>query len=96
MKDSSEYVCDFCHVAAWDHGYSPTCNDDCGRRWCDDTCAEADGFSAVGVFWSSRSCKHCRGDDVTDTDLLAYYLTRTGVSRESVLGMYLNDREDKR
>jgi hypothetical protein len=64
---------------------------ECYRRWCSDECAKEDGFKHEewedidGDEWESRSCKHCRREDFTDTQLLEYVIKNSTVSREKLV-----------
>ncbi|AKA61499.1 hypothetical protein CPT_Stahl71 [Bacillus phage Stahl] len=69
---------------------------DCGNRWCDDSCAEGDGFREEpngftpknGTYEQETSCNYCRGEDVDDADLLAAFLHMTKMTREQAVEWY--------
>lgn len=62
----------------------------CGTHWCSDYCATEDGYKREkwededGYEYDS-SCKYCRQEDFTDTQLLEYVMKNATVSREKLV-----------
>lgn len=87
-------TCQSCEDNFADCGPHVSC--DCGNRWCDDSCAEGDGFREEpngftpknGTYEQETSCNYCRGEDVDDSELLETALKMLGISREGLVEMH--------
>lgn len=82
------YACDQCGDTFPDCGDYVSC--DCGRKWCDHDCAEADGFEEIEECEDDcdeceleccindqdrKSCRYCREEDYDDYELLQHVLS---------------------
>lgn len=59
----------------------------CDRKWCCAACAGKDGYT-VYTDTGGRSCKFCRQEDFTDTELLNFFLNWNGIDRECAVREY--------
>ncbi len=92
-------VCEFCSDTFSKCGTFASC--DCGKSWCSDSCAEADGlrdewegYTPPGETWEQdTSCEYCRKEDHGDDVLLEYALELLGMSRYELVGKY-NSKKD--
>ncbi|ALA47887.1 hypothetical protein SUNDANCE_71 [Brevibacillus phage Sundance] len=88
------YACHKCGETFPDCGYHVGC--ECGNVWDSDECAKAEGFrkedngfTPKGTKWAQEtSCKYCREEDFTDTELLEFILRSHNSSRNEVIKMY--------
>ena len=83
----------------------PDCTDfvscDCGEHWCDEECAECDGYEEVYISdyedededeeATEKSCNFCRNEDFDDVTLFYYALGLMGISREKLVEMKKNE-----
>lgn len=88
------FPCDYCNESICDCGDYVRCSEDCGRRWCDEKCAELDGFTEnkdeeddYGEY--RKSCFFCRNEEVEDEELLDYMFKKYCTNREEMLEEYL-------
>lgn len=91
------FPCDRCNCSVCDCGPYVRCDDegdhDCDRRWCDDACAKLDGLRNVvdeDGDRVSRSCNHCRREDVDDCELLKFLLKHCKLTRKRAVKMLLD------
>ena len=84
------FPCDHCGQSICDCGPYVRCDDGCCRRWCDRTCAKADGFRRDdgGDDDCERSCNFCRGEDVEAKPLLECLLEHFKLSRQEAVRLY--------
>lgn len=90
----SFFPCDVCGESICDCGMYYHCS--CGRRWCSKDCALDDGYIDESTFdyecddakAEPDTCKFCRGEDVDTIELLAYALTRLGLTRQELVAEY--------
>ena len=90
------YACESCGDTFPDCGDFVSC--ECGKRWCSDECAEADGhqeeedgFTPEGSKWSQEtSCNFCRKEEFEDYDLLELAQELLGKSRHDLIELYKN------
>lgn len=80
------FPCDYCGESICDCGSWEECNRDCGRRWCDMKCAKADGYQDED---DVLSCKYCRDEDATDTQLLHFLLRWYGTTMKKAKKLYV-------
>lgn len=85
------FPCDACDRSICDCGHYARCNDDCGRRWCDDKCAAADGHKNDDEDYQDGSCNYCRNEEANDEDLFKFLLKKHDLKREDVLAEYLKE-----
>lgn len=78
------FPCNYCGESICDAGDYEQCNEDCYRRWCDDKCAEQDGYR-YDEESGDCTCKYCRDEDLDDHVLLDYLLKRFGISRQDAV-----------
>jgi hypothetical protein len=67
------------------------CNDSCGRRWCDATCAETDGLTGSAdqaADPNTRACAFCRRERLNDAGILAHALAMLGMTKADVEANY--------
>jgi hypothetical protein len=92
------FECASCSETLCDCGDFTRC--DCGRKWCDDDCAKEDGWrdDEDANSRSRGTCSYCRREVAEDWELLAFALTRLGVTREALQTEYFENerREEKR
>ncbi len=81
------FPCDYCSESICDCGSYRRC--DCGRRWCDDKCAEKEGYNR-----ENSDCSYCRFEEVEDVDLFKYLLKKYKLKREDVLKDYLSENSN--
>ncbi|UNA01656.1 hypothetical protein MG295_00239 [Bacillus phage vB_BcgM] len=87
-------VCNFCEDTFSKCGEFVGC--DCGKSWCDEGCAEADGFqeeedgyTPPGSSWEQdTSCEYCRQENYDDEDLLEYALELLKLHRFELVDKY--------
>jgi len=65
----------------------------CGREWCDEECAELGGlrkeYDDDGDYDGEGTCKYCRKEDATDSELLGIAAHLLGnISREDLVRAY--------
>lgn len=86
------FPCDRCSHAICDCGDWVDCNEECGRRWCYDECAEADGRREAEDENGDTSvtCKYCRNEDVDDCELLKFLLKHCKLTRKRAVKMLLD------
>ena len=83
------YACEKCGETFPDCGDFVRC--ECGVKWCSDECAEEDGYKYTydeEENIEERSCKFCREEDFTDTELLEFILILDSVTRKELVEMY--------
>lgn len=88
------YQCNNCGVAFPDCGDYVLC-EHCGNTWCDDECAEEDGFR-VDVDNDkiyNTSCNYCRNEDFEDDELLKHALVLLNMVRQELVES-LKSRKD--
>ena len=84
------YTCQSCEEVFNDCGPMVWC--ECGKCWCSDECAEADGYKiADNENTDDCSCKYCRKEDATDSELLKSLMKLYGYSRESVVLLHFSE-----
>ncbi|AXQ67879.1 hypothetical protein KIOSHI_263 [Bacillus phage Kioshi] len=91
-------VCNFCDETFSRCGDFTSC--DCGKSWCDYSCAEVDGFrveedgyTPPGSSWEQEtSCDYCRKEDHDDDVLLEYALELLGITRHKLVDKYNESR----
>jgi hypothetical protein len=85
------YACEHCGDTFPDAGYFVSC-EGCGTYWCSDECAEADGFKPVRDDDDDEiiesTCGHCRGDIISDWDLLVFAMKEIGVEYDELKRKY--------
>lgn len=81
------YSCEKCGDTFPDCGDYVRC-DSCGRHWCSDECAEAEGYIR-GDDEDEEGCNFCRGEDVEDSNLLRYCLEALTLTRSECVKAYL-------
>ena len=89
-------VCENCQDTFPDCGDYVMCG--CGKRWCSDSCAEADGYERKydeEENHEEMSCSYCRGEDVEDYKLLEAFLHMTKMTRKEAVEWYLKVQEKK-
>jgi hypothetical protein len=82
-------TCECCSKNFPDCGPHVSC--ECGRDWCSDSCAQADGyrhFINEEETYEEMDCNYCRGEDVDDSDLLAAFLHMTKMTRTQAVEWY--------
>lgn len=93
-------VCSFCGDTFSRCGDHESC--DCGKSWCSESCAEADGlqeeengYIPPGETWEQdSSCDYCRKEDYKDSELLEYALTKMlNMSRYELVAHYNASKE---
>lgn len=57
----------------------------CGRNWCSDKCAQEAGYNITDT------CKMCRKEDASDSDLLEFLMREDGITREELLKRYFKN-----
>ncbi len=85
------FPCDRCSRSICDCGEWVSCNDDCGRDWCDDECAEKDGRRTDGNC-ENPTCNFCRCEDATDDLLFNFLMKRVGLTRDDVVRLYFKHK----
>lgn len=83
-------TCDVCEYNFPDCGEYVRC--DCGGRFCSDECAHMDycEYDEQGELTgedSEGTCVFCRGEDISNNDLIAFLLEKTGLTREEAAGL---------
>jgi hypothetical protein len=95
----SFFPCDYCSRSICDCGDYIRCNDNCERRWCNDNCAEQDGFRRPdwdgADKYQDRSCSYCRNEEAEDFALLKFMLKKYNVTRDEILKEYLASNKDE-
>jgi len=96
------YNCSICGVIFNDCGNFGWC-DNCGARLCEE-CHEAqvekngevgeDGETDYGEDAAVR-CDLCSGEIITDSDIIDYFLTKTGQDKDEVVAIIKNVRKMK-
>lgn len=93
-------VCSFCGDTFSRCGDHESC--DCGKSWCSESCAEADGlqeeengYIPPGETWEQdSSCDYCRKEDYEDSELLEYALTKLlNMNRYELVAHYNASKE---
>lgn len=82
-------VCNNCSDTYPDCGYYVMC--ECGKRWCSDDCADADGYENKfneEEGYEESSCNYCRGEDVEDYQLLQAAMKHLGIDRKQLIEIY--------
>lgn len=79
------FYCHFCRQSVCDCGFYTSCN--CGRRWCDEDCAQSEGYINVEEPQIS-SCKFCREEDLEDYQIVSFLLNYCHLSRRDVVRMW--------
>ncbi len=89
------FPCERCSSAICDCGDWISCNEDCGRRWCDGECARADGrkHSDGDDYDHDVTCAFCRNEETDDTNLLTFMLKKHKTTRARVLKEYLKGKK---
>lgn len=85
------YACNSCGETFPDCGDYTHC--ECGMTWCDDSCAEGegyqreeDGFTPDGSKWSQdTSCNYCRKEDFDNSTLLNFVLENINKTRAELI-----------
>lgn len=93
------YACNYCQGTFPDCGSYTGCH--CGKHWCDDACAESEGFreeengfTPKGSHYEQEtSCNYCRDEDFPDDSLLDLALTKLNMSRQDLIIEYKKSRE---
>ena len=83
------YTCNHCGDTFPDCGSYYTC-DNCWTHWDDLKCAEADGAQWNEEEDTIVSCKFCRQEDATDSELVNYMLKHFKVTREEMVKEFYN------
>jgi hypothetical protein len=89
------FPCDYCGESICDCGSYTYCRDICGRKWCDDKCAAAEGWRADKEDADDPndfSCNFCRDEDAEDSDLLKFLMKKYNLTREKLLKMYFKEK----
>jgi hypothetical protein len=92
------YPCECCgHVFA-DCGYFVSC-EGCGRYWCDDDCAESDGYICTEVddgedILEESTCSYCRGESFEDSEILSLALELLRKSHDELTKILIRRKED--
>lgn len=90
------YSCAVCGDSICDHGSHLSCRDICERKWCGKECATKDGYKSDVEDPDDPndfSCNFCRNEDVENHILFNFLISEYGLSRESVLKMYLKKQQ---
>jgi hypothetical protein len=94
------FPCAYCNRSVCDCGHYTRCNDNCGRRWCNDICAKADGYVPVDYDKEDcdedqdMNCAYCRNEEAENFDLLKFVLKKYNVTRDKILKEYLASKKD--
>jgi len=93
-------ICDICHESFPDCGDFVSC--DCGGRFCSSECAQIDdcvydedgepvededGDFIIG----EETCVLCRGEALTDQDLIEFLLKKLSLTREQAVELFNNE-----
>jgi hypothetical protein len=69
---------------------------DCGINWCSSECAEGDGYREEpdgylpegDTYERDTSCKYCRHEDFSDSELLSFSLTKLNMNRKGLIDKF--------
>lgn len=82
------YSCHHCEKTFADCGYYINCGNYCGRVWCSDECAEAEGVTTDEDTNEESPCSFCSKDNVEDYELLRFVLKKFKLTREKALKLW--------
>jgi len=83
-------ACNYCGETFPDCGHFVRC-EECGATWCSDECANEEGYE-YDEETGEQSCKWCREEDFTDSELLKEALSQLGMNREELVEFYKANR----
>lgn len=63
----------------------------CGDRWCSKECADEDGL--IEDEDGEGTCKYCRKEDFTDSELLEYALKLIHKTKADIVAEYIAKKE---
>ncbi len=82
------FPCDHCGESICDCG--PYVHCECGRKWCERSCSDKEGFRYKDENENKSSCAFCRNEAAEDSDLLAFMLKKFKTSRDEIQKEYLD------
>lgn len=83
-------------TGSWNNTRCPDENGGCSTYFCSPECADIQKVDEAGVLSSLGydSCRECRGENTSDTNLFAYLLEKCGILKHQLAEEYLNRKKE--
>lgn len=80
----------FCNLCSKCVDHYIVCNSICGLMWCTYECAKKEGYSTHKFLMDeeNNSCRYCKKEYVSDSNLLEYALSLINMHKEQLTKQY--------